>query len=359
MSKPNSKLVFVYLGTIFPDYAKASLELVRVTNDIDIVLLANQDVRQQVCNSKIEFVPIEDFYDPSIFNIMRKANSNSPTFRDGFWLKTLERFFVLEQFMMTYSEKNIVHAELDQLLFRIDVLSKNLIAAKFSGLMLPFHSPGIAVASVTFISEAELLKDFVNYSIKQTSFDSEMTLLANWTKDTSSKIYAAPTLSSLRYSLDYESKIGLPLITESTTQGFLDPAQIGQWVGGIDPRNVPLRRSPMNKYVDPPRDLTLGRSDLSEFVFTFDSCDGFLLIDNHKSSPSRLYNLHLHSKIHRSLLNELITFQEFFDISNQKAPYRFPGTRRTQITSWIVEMWNLFSAHPLKTSLSFLRRILR
>ncbi len=352
------KLVFVYLGMNFPDYAKASLELVRRTNDIKIVLLANENVRQQVCNSNIEFIPVEEFYDTSIFSPIKRANLNSSTFRDGFWLKTLERFFVIEQFMNAFSEKNIVHAELDQLLFRVDVLSKNLSDAKFSGLMIPFHVPGIAVASVVFISDASLLTDFVNYSVKQTSFDSEMSLLAKWANGSSFNICAAPTFSSLIHTFDYESKIGLPLIDTSTTQGILDPAQVGQWVGGIDPRNVPLRLSPINKFVDPPRDLLLGRDDLSEFVFKFDSVEGFLDVDYRHYSSSRLYNLHLHSKIHRWLLSDLLTFQAFFDISNQEVPHRFPGTRRTQIGSWIAEMWNAFLSRPIKSIFSLLHRIL-
>jgi len=354
-SKP--KIVFVFLGSDFPDYAKASLELIGITNDTKIILLANQVVRQQVFNSNLEFIPLEDFYDPSIFDAIHKISLNSATFRDGFWLKTLERFFVLEQFMVTFSEKNILHAELDQLLFRADVLSQNLIASDFSGMMLPFHSPGIAVASVVFISDFSVLTDFVNYSVKQTSFDSEMSLLAAWAKVSPSKISAAPTFSSLKHSFDYESKIGLPVVDISTTQGFVDPAQVGQWVGGIDPRNVPLRFSPVNKFVDLPRDLLLGRIDLSQFVFKFDSSEGFLTIDSNQSSPSRLYNLHLHSKIHRLLLSDALSFEHFFDISNQESPYRFPGTRRTQIATWIVEMWNLFSAHPIKSISSFLRRI--
>ena len=356
-SKP--KLVFVFLGRNFPDYAKASLDLVGVTNDLEIVLLANQAVKQQVLNPNIEFIPVEDFYDPSAFDQIRRISLNSPTFRDGFWLKTLERFFVLEQFMIAFSVKNILHAELDQLLFRVDHLSKNLIASKFSGLMLPFHSPGIAVASVVFVSDFGVLTDFVNYSVKQTSFDNEMALLANWAKDSPSKVYAAPTFSSLKHSIDYELRIGLPLIEDSTTQGYLDPAQVGQWVGGIDPRNVPLRSCPMNKFVDPPRELLLDKSDLSEFVFKFDADEGFLTIDRERSTPSRLYNLHLHSKIHPLLLRDPLSFQRFFDISNQELPYRFPGTRHTQIATWIVEMWHLFSAHPIKSLTSFLRRIFR
>ena len=351
------KLVFVFLGSNFPDYAKASLELVGITNDIKILLLANQSVKQQILNSNIEFVSLEDFYDPSIFDAIHKISLNSSTFRDGFWLKTLERFFVLEQFMISFSEKNILHAELDQLLFRVDQLSKNLIASNFSGMMLPFHSPGIAVASVVFISDFGVLTDFVNYSVKQKSFDSEMSLLANWAKVSPSIICAAPTFASLKHSFDYESKIGLPLVDDLTTQGFLDPAQLGQWVGGIDPRNVPLRWSPVNKFVDPPRDLLLGRADLSEFVFNFDSGEGFLAINTNQSSPSRLYNLHLHSKIHRLLLSDALSFQGFFDIANQELPYRFPGTRRTQISTWIVEMWNLFSAHPIKSIFSLFRKI--
>jgi hypothetical protein len=352
------KLVFVFLGMNFPDYAKASLKLVRMTNDVKIVLLANQSVRQQIRNSNIDFVPVEEFYDPSIFDAIRRANLNSSSFRDGFWSKTLERFFVLEQFMKVFSEKSIVHAELDQLLFRVDVLSRNLSDAKFSGLMIPFHSPGIAVASVVFISDASLLTDFVNYSIKQTSFESEMYLLAKWANSSSSKICAAPTFSSFMHSFDYELKIGLPLLELSTTKGFIDPAQVGQWVGGIDPRNVPLRLSPMNKFVDSPRDLLLGKADLSEFVFKFDSDEGFLRVDNHQSTSNRLYNLHLHSKIHRWLLSDLITFKAFFDISNQEVPYSFPGTRRTQISSWIVEMWDVFLSRPIKSIFSLLRKIL-
>lgn len=355
VAKP--KLVFVYLGRNFPDYAKASLELVSISNDVDIVLIANHFVEKRTCKINLDFISVEDFYDKSIFSTMYNSNINSSIFRDGFWLRTLERFFVLQQFMEVSSESNIIHAELDQLLFRIDELSRNLVKANFSEIALPFHLPGIAVASVVFISDASMLTNFVNFSLARKFFDNEMTLLGTWAQN-SALVQAFPTLSSLKNSNYYQSKIGVPLIDEKITQGYVDPAQIGQWAGGIDPRNVPLRSIPVNKYVDASRELLLEESDLSQMVFSFDSNEGYLSVDSGEASPVRLYNIHLHSKIHKLFSNELLSFQSFFDVANKVTPHHFPIARRMQVTAWILERWALFSAHPLKSMSSLLRRLL-
>ena len=49
--------------------------------------------------------------------------------------------------------------------------------------------------------------------------------------------------------------------------GVADGTQIGMWVAGIDPRNVPIHQIPKNKFVDPPEDNIASLEQFSKIKF--------------------------------------------------------------------------------------------
>ena len=61
---------------------------------------------------------------------------------------------------------------------------------------------------------------------------------------------------------------------------------------------------------------------------------------------SELYNLHIHSKIHATILSEKIPLARLFDIANAVDPIQFPGTRKQQILGLIETKISRFLAKP-------------
>ena len=117
---------FVYLGKVLPSYAKASLALARQSSGMNVHLIGNKEIFSCLDQSSCDFTAIEDFYSDKSLNVEYAKIESDKSVQDGFWLKTLERFFVLYEFARYRQLKSIFHAELDQLLFGTDELVKNI-----------------------------------------------------------------------------------------------------------------------------------------------------------------------------------------------------------------------------------------
>ena len=120
------EVLFVYLGTRLPPYARASLRLAQEFSGAHVRLLGNAQQAPRNLGSSAVFTAIEDFYDDAEFKEASRYLSSSHGFREGFWHKALERFYVLEAFWRVSGQSDILHAELDQLLCRIEVFQENL-----------------------------------------------------------------------------------------------------------------------------------------------------------------------------------------------------------------------------------------
>ena len=173
-------LVFIYLGANLPRYVPASLRLAERHSGLDVTFIGNRDFRPHIPRVGVDFVDVESFYAPSAFAQAGAKVSLSADFRGGFWLKTLERLFVLEQFMAATARKSLLHAELDQLTFRVDLLLENLLLSPRKGIFFPFHSERKAVASVLFCNDIGSISDLLMNASSGPAFENEMELLVRW-----------------------------------------------------------------------------------------------------------------------------------------------------------------------------------
>ena len=111
------KIVFIYLGDSFPKYAESSLQLALQHSGMNVHIIGNKVLEKSAFMNGVRFSSVEEFYNPKIFRDIAKKATLPHEFRNGFWLKTLERFFVMYQYMESQNVSKIFHAELDQLLF--------------------------------------------------------------------------------------------------------------------------------------------------------------------------------------------------------------------------------------------------
>jgi hypothetical protein len=308
-------------------------------------LLGNEKIFAEASQKLINFTPVEDFYDPEEFKEAAKRISYAHSFRDGFWLKSLERFFVLEQYIHRGKIEHIFHAELDQLLFRADQLLEKLDTADQRGLFFPFHNQKSAVASVFYCNDHKALRSLLDFSCKGDIFPNEMALMANWAAINPTLVHALPTMAlSVNHinNLLNESNSGLGV---NDIGGVVDAAQLGQWVGGIDPRNVSIREVPMTKFVDAPGEMLLSRDQLSRFKFNLNS-EGNLIGKFDELFSVNIYNLHLHSKVHKYLLNSDPELDHFFCQANEDYPVALPGTRKTQVIDYLLSRIKYIVSNP-------------
>ena len=328
----NGQIYFVYIGSKLPKYAEASLTLADNLSGLDINLIGSKKLKLKSNFSNINFIEIEDFYDNTKLIEASKNLLSSHSYRDGFWLKSLERFFVLEQYMRFSGINGLLHAELDQLLFSVDLLLANLEETGKDGLYIPYHKIGAAVASLVYIRDVETLSDLINFSLTQ-NFSNEMQLIAEWGSNNPEKVFALPTFAS--ELINYQNIENVYVMNSASIGGIVDAAQIGQWVAGIDPRNVPISNKPENKFADAPNPFIVSSEILKDLKFAFFKETNSLFLGYGNNSQIRIFNLHIHSKIHANLLKCKPTLLELFELVNGEEKFVFKGTRKIQLLHYL------------------------
>ena len=337
------EVIFVYLGNSLPSYGLSSIELASRYSGLNVHLIGNANMARSLRHSAARFTAVEEFYDFQEFKEVSKRILYPHSFRQGFWLKTLERFFVLSQYMKAKNLDTIFHAELDQLLFRADFLLAKLDGEVKQGLFLPFHTADLAVASVLYCNSQSALSSLLDFASTAGTFSNEMTLIANWAKQNPEQVSPLPTMASV-VNLPADSSAIAPTLDSELIGGVVDAAQLGWWVAGVDPRNVPILKLPLTKFADQTENSLLSRNQLANLKFNLNTHDGFLNVEYGRDISTNLFNLHIHSKVHRHLLRSDSSLEKLLTQANQDRPVLIRGVRKVQITSRLI----VFTARILK-----------
>jgi len=328
-------LYFVFLGSKLPAYAKASIKLASVTSGVNLCLIGNRSIRESVKHLPVKFTAVEDFYDSREFELAKNRITADHKYRNGIWLKSLERFFVIYQYMIAFNKPSILHAELDQLLFKTQGLSESLKNTSLSGLFLPFHSETSAIASIVYINDLAALKSLLDFAQSDIKYANEMRLIADWAKENPDLIFQLPTAATLLQNRTDSYLPKVRLLTAVELGGIVDAAQLGQWVAGIDPKHLSLSKRPLTLYADSPNEFVLGREQLETLRFVYDGVEAVNISTNSGLTNVPLYNLHIHSKIHSALVNKKISIFEVLDSASRVSQIEIPGARAQQILGWI------------------------
>ncbi len=320
---------FVYLGQDLPGYAKSSIYLAKEFSGLDVHLIGNQTQKNKIKKLNIGFTSVEDFYKTDDFEAASRNILSPSVYRDGFWLKTMERFFVLEQYMNFHHKSSIFHAELDQLLFKVNLLIHNLESTNESGLFFPFHTTKRAMASIFYCNNAEALKSLINFAKESDPVSNEMELLANWSSSFPKFSKRLPT--AINYVSEASQDSGVKVLNLNIVNGIVDAAQLGQWIAGIDPKNVPITSKPSTQFVDKFEKNLLSKKDLKKLYFNFDVENGLLTTRYDKKEPIIVFNIHLHSKIHNWI--KKVGINEFINLANSVSPVFLLTSRIAQIKS--------------------------
>lgn len=351
----NESVFFVYIGDNLPDYARSSLVIAQRNSGLKVHLIGNESIRKKVKSISVEFTAIEDFYEPEYFSNARIRLSSNAEFRNGFWVKSLERFFVLEQYARKTGRHNIFHAELDQLLFGADQLIQGIESTLKKGLFVPFHSKDSAVASVLYVNDLESLTSLTSYASSSGYFRNEMSLIAKWATQEPNKVFGLPTLLTVAKDFSQVLPEGVVGLLHENIGGITDAAQLGQWIGGVDPRNIPLTKTPLTKFIDPPQEWLLSGRDLESTSFQL-STDHAELLAKFGGHKIKVFNLHIHSKIHSYLLKSNDKLSILINKANQNSAIYLKGTRKVQVNYFLSKAWSLFWPNPTKLIFDLIRR---
>jgi hypothetical protein len=165
------------------------------------------------------FLETKDSFTAYKTNVLTKVDSS---FRDGFWLSTTMRFFYIDAFMQLYHIQDMFHIENDIMMYVpfTDIIEKT----DSNNVWMIKDAPNRVIPSLLFFPNAQCSANLVSFiteiSMGTSTFLNDMNILGMYPDASYFSIFPSPN--------------GL----------VFDGAAIGQYLGGIDTRNVPDLDSP-------------------------------------------------------------------------------------------------------------------
>lgn len=298
-SEMYSPLIFVFLGMEFPDYAEHSLKLAAKTAKVPIVVLSNCS-RPRKLSQTIIWIDVDCFYNKSDFAEFESKTSLPKGFRDGFWLKTAERFFVLRDFMRVSNIRSFFHGELDCLFFDLFEVDNAIRESGFRGVFLPRETHDRVIASLVFFNDQNSIDELCKFILGNVHLGNEMEILGALPFDSSGFFFSLPSTEYLYREKLESNQVGWPVVP--TNPGFIvDGAVMGRWLFGVDPRNTGGRGT--RNRIQNQKHAVPFALPLKELSFRRLKRDGWSLYvsRNDLSQSKRLSVLHVHSKVHRKI----------------------------------------------------------
>jgi hypothetical protein len=268
----------------FQDYIVTNIKQLIRLGHTSIYIITNREFFTNFSEyvENIQLIAIDELSDSYYYNERTQLDNH---FRGGFWALASARFFYLYEFMRSRDIENVVHLENDVIIYRnIDELNDAVDKTK---LYLPFDSFTRNIASIMFIPNHNVFKmvldrynfsknDMENFSIIQ----SQTGLIENF------PIFISDANCSPEYQFVTRGYNKFKII--------FDAAAIGQYLGGVDPRNCAgdttgfVNETCIIKY-DQYRFIWNVVNGIKCPFIVVESADG-----THCSYP--IFNLHIHSK---------------------------------------------------------------
>jgi hypothetical protein len=296
-------IVFVHIGKKLPVYLTDALTQARLFNEApEIYLIANQqalDDCPQTQTLRIAAVPVETLQKTKTHTDFIKASRLDRQGRDGFWFYASERFLYLDDFMQQYALQHVVHLESDNMLY-VDIAElMPTFLKKYPGIGAVFDNDERCIPGFVYIANKQVMHQLAEYFAKYAhSGKNDMEILAIF-KNSQAKnvvINLPIIMDSYKEKHPLKSPAGHvasdPQVYSKHLKHFksiFDGAALGQYLGGIDPRNGPSVPGFINEScIFNPSDLT--------YRWELDAQGRKVPFALYADEVYRINNLHIHSK---------------------------------------------------------------
>jgi len=320
-------LVYIHIGDNLPDYFYDSLYQTLLINNYETkiyIIVQESEIQtlvQKITSFNLTSIMKNNFLFENIINIvplhileqhvvndkafnlykavMEAKFSHLAQFRSGFWISTTSRFFYIRELIKLFGLTNVFHIENDIMMYTsfLDILY--FIHKEKDKIWMVKDAPNRVIPSILFFPHYTSLLDLTNYisnTIANTSeFLNDMNILGSYS-------------SHLSCNFPIENA---PII--------YDGAAFGQYLGGVDVRNLPKQHILVSQFINTtrgfvnetsivkPNHYTIHKrklmTDYVKFPLTFYTTSKKTSLTN----LSQLANLHIHSK-------QLYQFSSVFDI---------------------------------------------
>jgi hypothetical protein len=218
------KIVLVMLNNL-QSYIFDNIQHLINHNNNDITVITDKKFNTLFENISVNIINIEDLI-PEYINVVSNTNN---TFRNGFWLLASYRFIAMYEYMKQHNIKNIIHIENDVLIYKnIDTINLH----NMNKLLLTMDSRNRCIPGIMFIPNYEILKKCLD------KFNPKLNDMENF----SICYYVlSDYIDTLPIFLEHSVNDDTKMVTKNfkSYDAIFDAAAIGQYLGGIDPRNNP------------------------------------------------------------------------------------------------------------------------
>ncbi len=225
-------LILVHAGPDFPTYLNDCIRAVRAVSSIAIHVLIDADHCEKVCAvSDCVAVPLDTIPKDQFMREYERICTLDTGFRNGFWKYTSMRFFYIYNYCRTHGLLDIFHIEYDNLIY-VD-FTKMLPAFQTLRVWCIQDAPNRCIASFMYFKDHDPLFDFLLTLMSAGARgENDMTALMNHVRGSSADVGLLPIID---HACDADTRYSEHL----TRFGALfDGAAVGQYVGGVDPRNA-------------------------------------------------------------------------------------------------------------------------
>jgi hypothetical protein len=248
-------LLFVHIGPELPPWLGPTLHQARMFNSCRIVVVADAHALAQAPLPESLGLSAVALQDLGVSEKQRQFREISPldrSFRDGFWTYTSERFFLVESAMAKLALVDVIHLENDVMLYcSLDTLGPRL-ARVYQGAAATFDNDARCVPGIVYLrnqSSAAALTDFFLAALRHVAATpaaahvNDMVLLGALRTHGPRIIDHLPIVPPdypgvLRSAAGHTVADPACYSRNFDTLGFVfDAAALGQFLGGVDPRN--------------------------------------------------------------------------------------------------------------------------
>jgi len=219
-------IVLVCLNN-YQDYITVNIEQLIKLNHSNIYVITHPNLFSNfdIFESKINLINADSLHESYEFE---NKTSLDKSFRGGFWYLTSLRFFYIYEFMKRYEIEDVIHLENDVLIYYnadelIDKVNKGF-------LYIPFDSYDRNIASIMYIPNKDIYKVILdNYDFNKNDMENFSIIKQKTGLIQNFPIFIANNNSNAEQQFVSTNSELFPFI--------FDAAAIGQYLGGIDPKN--------------------------------------------------------------------------------------------------------------------------
>lgn len=293
------RIVFIHLGKAKASHLWSNIaNILETQEEIDIDVITSYKLDDvPIFNSRINYYVYNE--KEEVTTILDSISMDS-NFRQGFWRYSLERLFALTAHHDIYPNDSLLHIESDILLLPNFPFDSFQSLTKPAWLKFDMIRDLAAILYVPNIIKSKWLAERMIWELQHSTEMNDMQLLNLISTKYPSEVTILPSSPNVTSSLfegnDFLDENQKQMVSSNfyNFDGIFDPAAIGIWLTGSDPRN----NFGITRRFDTKR-LLEGKTYInpSKVSLEYSTSNGLYISEN--ATKIRVFNLHIHSKNER------------------------------------------------------------